>query len=103
MRTVDIHEATTLLSSLVDVIERGVEREVIIARNGRPAARLVAIETVPQGRRLGVAKGRFEVPAGIDRSNDKVGRRFGEPDRCESRSTRTSRSGRCPMTRSTAC
>ena len=76
MRTVDIHEATTLLSSLVDVIERGVEREVIIARNGRPAARLVAIATVPQGRRLGVAKGRFEVPAGIDRSNDKVGRRF---------------------------
>ncbi len=76
MRSVSMHEAKSSLSSLVDAIERGVLREVIIARNGRPAARLVAIEMVPQGRRLGVAKGRFEVPAGIDRSNDKVGKLF---------------------------
>ena len=76
MRTVDIHEATSSLSSLVDAIEHGDEHEVIIARNGRPAARLVAIGTVPQGRRLGVAKGRFQVPASIDRSNDRMGRRF---------------------------
>jgi len=76
MHTVNMHEAKSSLSSLVDAIERGVEREVIIARNGKPAARLVAIETVPQGRRLGVAKGRFKVPASIDRSNDKLGKLF---------------------------
>lgn len=42
----------------------GVEREIIIARNGRPAARLVPIERPGAVQRLGVAKGKFVVPEG---------------------------------------
>lgn len=61
---VNMLEAKTNLSKLVDAVERGIEREVIIARNGRPAARLVAIEkTVPfTGVRLGLAKGKYTFP-----------------------------------------
>ena len=36
-----MHEAKTKLSALVAAVERG--EEVVIARNGAPAARLVAI------------------------------------------------------------
>jgi len=69
-------EAKSSLSRLVESIEQGREREIVIARNGRPAARLVPIEIVPAGKRLGVAKGLFEVPDSIDRHNDEVARLF---------------------------
>jgi prevent-host-death family protein len=59
-------EAKSNLSRLVEAVESGAETEIIIARNGRPAARLVAIKGAPAGKRLGVAKGRFTVPDDID-------------------------------------
>jgi prevent-host-death family protein len=63
---VNMLEAKSTLSRLVQAVEEGREAEVIIARNGRPAARLVPIEKAPAARRLGVARGRFTVPPSID-------------------------------------
>jgi len=76
MHAVNMLEAKSSLSRLVESIEQGREREIVIARNGRPAARLVPIEIVPAGKRLGVAKGLFEVPDSIDQHNDEVARLF---------------------------
>jgi len=76
MHAVNILEAKSSLSRLVESIEQGREREIVIARNGRPAARLVPIDNVPLGERLGVAKGLFEVPDSIDQHNDEVARLF---------------------------
>lgn len=76
MHAVNMLEAKSSLSRLVESIEQGREREIVIARNGRPAARLVPISSVPAGKRLGVAKGLFEVPDSIDRHNDEVARLF---------------------------
>jgi prevent-host-death family protein len=59
-------EAKSSLSRLVDAVERGQEAEIIIARNGRPAARLVAVGTQRAARRIGIAKGQFVVPDTID-------------------------------------
>jgi prevent-host-death family protein len=72
VQAVNMLEAKSSLSRLVEAIEQGREREIVIARNGRPVAKLVPIETVPVGKRLGVAKGRFEVPDTIDAHNDEV-------------------------------
>lgn len=69
-------EAKSTLSRLVEAIEQGREREIVIARNGRPVARLVAMEAPSSGKRLGVAKGLFEVPDDIDAHNDEVARLF---------------------------
>ena len=66
MPIVNMLEAKSNLSRLVEAVENGSEAEIIIARNGRPAARLVAIKPALVGKRLGVAKGRFTVPDGID-------------------------------------
>jgi antitoxin (DNA-binding transcriptional repressor) of toxin-antitoxin stability system len=77
MQTVNMLQAKSTLSRLVEAIEQGHEREIVIARNGRPAARLVRIETAPVGRRIGVAKGIFEVPDNIDAHNDEIARQFG--------------------------
>jgi prevent-host-death family protein len=66
MPVVNMLEAKSNLSRLVEAVESGAETEIIIARNGRPAARLVAIKAVPTGKRIGVAKGRFTVSDDID-------------------------------------
>ena len=57
---VNIHEAKTHLSKLLERIALG--EEVIIARAGTPVAKLVPIHTEPKKRILGSAKGEFVVP-----------------------------------------
>lgn len=74
MEMVNMFEAKSSLSRLVDAIEKGREREIVIARNGHPAARLVPIDPAPAAQRLGVAKGVFEVPESIDAHNEDVAR-----------------------------
>jgi prevent-host-death family protein len=59
-------QAKSNLSRLVAAVESGAETEIIIARNGRPAAKLVAIKPASRGKRIGVAKGKFTVPDDID-------------------------------------
>ena len=44
MPVVNMLDAKTNLSKLVDAVESGAEREVIIARTGKPAAKLVAVD-----------------------------------------------------------
>jgi antitoxin (DNA-binding transcriptional repressor) of toxin-antitoxin stability system len=71
-RTVNMLEAKTQLSRLVDGIERGLETEVVIARNGRPVARLTSLASSQQPRRLGLAKGMVVAPASIDAANPLI-------------------------------
>ena len=76
MQAVNMLQAKTSLSRLVEAIEQGREREIVIARNGRPAAKLVPMDSAPAGKRIGVAKGLFVVPDNIDANNDEVSRLF---------------------------
>lgn len=78
MPSVNIFEAKTNLSKLLESIESGREQEVIIARNGKPIARLVALNTFPADKRIGVAKGKFRVPDSIDADNDAIHKLFTE-------------------------
>jgi prevent-host-death family protein len=60
MAIVNMLEAKTNLSKLVEAVESGAESEIVIARNGKPAARLVAILPKPAGKRpLGRLAGKF--------------------------------------------
>jgi prevent-host-death family protein len=59
---VNMHDAKTKLSELVAAAERG--EEIIIARNGAPAVRLVAITAEHPPVRLGLLEG--EIALGPD-------------------------------------
>jgi prevent-host-death family protein len=73
MLTINMLEAKSSLSRLVDEVESGREPEIIIARGGRPAARLVPLaEQTPVALRIGVAKGKFVLPASIDAHNAEI-------------------------------
>lgn len=77
-KIVNMLDAKTSLSKLVHDLETGGAQEFIIARNGRPAARLVPLHATgaDRNRRIGVAKGRFKVPDDIDRSGSDLTRLF---------------------------
>ena len=57
---VNIHEAKTHLSRLLERVAMG--EEVIIAKAGTPVAKLVPVKTHSRKRVLGSAKGEFTVP-----------------------------------------
>lgn len=57
---VNIHEAKTHLSRLLERVARG--EEVIIAKAGKPVARLVRVTSDRPRFKLGSAKGEFVVP-----------------------------------------
>ena len=62
-KTVNVHEAKTHLSRLLADVERG--GEVVIARAGRPIARLVAVEAA-QKRELGLERGKIWISPDFD-------------------------------------
>jgi prevent-host-death family protein len=72
MRTVNIHEAKTHLSRLVDEAEAG--DSFIIAKAGKPKVKVVPIDEPTPKRRLGFMKGAYTLPENfeeIDRQMDK--------------------------------
>ena len=76
MPTINIFEAKSSLSRLIKRIESGAEAEIIIARHGRPVAKLVGVSAQTPERRIGIAKDHFEVPDSIDTHNEAVARLF---------------------------
>jgi prevent-host-death family protein len=65
MKKVNIYEAKTRLSQLVEEAASG--RDVVIARAGRPVARLTRLAGTGEKRRLGVLDGRFKIPDDFNR------------------------------------
>lgn len=60
MTTVGVGEAKTHLSRLLREVEQG--GEVLIERDGRPVAKLVAVPPPPAPHWFGMDAGLFEVP-----------------------------------------
>jgi prevent-host-death family protein len=57
---INIHEAKTHLSRIVEEVAAG--REVIIAKAGRGIAKLVPLDGAPKPKKLGALKGKMTVP-----------------------------------------
>ena len=78
MKTVNIHEAKTQLSKLVDEASRG--EPFVIAKAGKPMVKVTALNapTGSQVRRLGFMAGQISVPDDFDRmGGEEIERMFG--------------------------
>lgn len=73
---VNVHEAKTHLSKLLERAERG--DEVVIARAGRPVAKLVPFRARRSPRRLGLWKGQGWIAPDFDETPGEVVRLFEE-------------------------
>jgi antitoxin (DNA-binding transcriptional repressor) of toxin-antitoxin stability system len=99
MRSVNIHEAKTHLSRLVEAAARG--EGFIIAKAVRPMVRVmpfgeVPVDTKDTSQRIGFMKGLFEVPDDFDRlMADDISDLFDEgplfPDEAEARHDKSPR------------
>jgi len=84
MRMVNIHEAKTNLSKLLEEIGRGAE--IVIAKAGKPVARLSPVGRARNRRKLGVLAGKFTVPPDFDAPlPDDVTAEFEGPGRAPAR------------------
>jgi prevent-host-death family protein len=64
MRTVNIHAAKTQLSRLVEDAAKG--EEIVIAKAGKPVARLMPLDEERPERRLGGLAGKVRIPEDFD-------------------------------------
>ena len=76
MQMVSMFQAKTSLSKLVEAVECGKEKEIIISRHGLSVAKLISVSRQPVQQRIGVAKGRFTVPDDIDAPNALISKMF---------------------------
>ena len=75
MRTVNVHEAKTGLSRLLEAVEGG--ERIVIARAGEPVAVLVPYETATRRRRLGLFAGEATIHPDFDELPPDVADAFG--------------------------
>jgi prevent-host-death family protein len=75
VKQVNVHEAKTQLSRLLQAVEEG--EEVVIARNGTPVARLVPHVEERKPREPGWAKGRIWMAPDFDEYDEQIARDFG--------------------------
>jgi prevent-host-death family protein len=64
MSMINIYEAKTQLSKLVEQAAAG--KDIVIARGGKPVARLTCLETPARKIRFGVLKGKVNVAKDFD-------------------------------------
>ncbi len=64
MKTVNIHEAKTQLSRLLNRVAAG--EEIVIAKAGKPVARLVPVAAAARDRVLGGWEGKVIIPDDFD-------------------------------------
>ena len=64
MQTVNIFEAKTQLSKLIQIVENG--EDVVIARNGKPVVRLTQLEPAKRPIVFGLLKGKIHVADDFD-------------------------------------
>lgn len=64
--TVNVHEAKTHLSRILEEVAAGAE--VVIAKAGKPVARLVPYAPADRPKQLGLLRGRIRIPADFNAS-----------------------------------
>jgi len=74
-KIVNMHEAKSTLSRLVQSVKDGSEREVVIAVAGKPSARLTAYEA-PLRRPLGIDEGLVTIDKDFDSENENIAALF---------------------------
>ncbi|HEV2486451.1 MAG TPA: type II toxin-antitoxin system prevent-host-death family antitoxin [Terracidiphilus sp.] len=72
MRTINIHQAKTHLSRLVEEAAEG--KPFVIAKAGKPKVQVIRVNapTAPVKRRLGFMKGMYSLPDNFDEINEKL-------------------------------
>ncbi len=76
MYTVNVHEAKTNLSKLLALVLEG--KEVVIAKAGKPVAKIVHYEEKLEPRKMGLLKGKIWISDDFDDEDEEINKLFYE-------------------------
>jgi prevent-host-death family protein len=74
MHIINIHQAKTNLSQLIEKTLRG--EEVIIAKAGKPVVKLVVYKKKLQPRKPGLLKGKISIPENFNDEDPEINKLF---------------------------
>ena len=74
MQVINIHQAKTNLSKLIEKTLNG--EDIVIAKAGKPVAKLVAYKEKLKPRKLGVLKGKIFVPDNFNDEDEEINKLF---------------------------
>ncbi len=77
MHTVSLFDAKTHLSRIIEDLVTGRDDRVIISRHGKPVVCVTPLPATDTSKRIGIARGQFEVPDDIDAANPQIATMFG--------------------------
>ena len=78
MMQVNILEAKTDFSRLIRLLETKKEDFIIVARNGKPVAKITLINETPVSKRIGIAKGNLAAIGDFDADNEAIAEQMTE-------------------------
>ena len=78
MHTGSLFEAKTHLSRIVEDLLSGKEDRIVSAHRGKPAVCVTSVRSLDTSRRVGLARGLFEVPDDIEAANPDIATLFQE-------------------------
>lgn len=76
MQITNIHEAKTNLSKLIEKVTNG--KEVVIAKAGKPVAKLVPFKEKTKERKPGLLKGKIFIPEDFNDESEEINKMFYE-------------------------
>lgn len=74
MQIVNIHEAKTNLSRLIEKTLQG--EDIVIGKAGKPIVKLVEYKEKKNPRKLGLLKGKIVVPDDFDEESEEINKMF---------------------------
>ena len=77
MTQVNMLEAKTDLSRLVQLLETRQEEVILIAKDGVPVVEM-KLAKKPTAKRIGIAKGKLHIPDDFDKWDDEIADMFGD-------------------------
>jgi prevent-host-death family protein len=72
MHTLSLFDAKTHLSRIVEELVQGREDSVVVSRRGKPVVKIVPIKKEDAAKRIGAARGKFDVPDDMDALNPVI-------------------------------
>lgn len=74
MQIINVHQAKTNLSKLIEAVLKG--QNVVIAKAGKPVVKIVAYKEVAENRKPGVLKGKIFVSHDFTEEDEKINKLF---------------------------
>lgn len=74
MQIINIHQAKTNFSKLVEKVQSG--DEIVIGKAGKPVAKLVGYKKQTKPRKLGLLKGKITIPDNFDDEDEEINKLF---------------------------